>query len=206
MAVRALSAVLLASFFSLSGCAKRAQEDTRPVHEETATAPSASARDFDVPGLEQVSAGELVARMRQAPDKGTLVNAWASWCGPCRREVPMLQRLEAKLKAQGIAVVLVSVDEPADAPKAEAFLRENRIELKTYLAKRPLDVFKRELNSRWPGMLPASFLFDREGKLRYFWGGEAFEKEIVPVVEGFVAGKLVDGEANFGLAPGKVEN
>jgi hypothetical protein len=53
-------------------------------------------------------------------------------------------------------------------------------------------------------MLPATFLYDAAGKLRYFWGGPAYEHEILPVIEGFLAGKTIDGEATFGLAPGHV--
>ena len=55
-------------------------------------------------------------------------------------------------------------------------------------------------------MLPASFLFDKTGKLRYFWGGPVYEEELVEVVDQFLAGTLVDGAARFGLAPGKVEH
>jgi hypothetical protein len=52
-------------------------------------------------------------------------------------------------------------------------------------------------------MIPVSFLFDREGKRRYYFGGEVFEKELIPVLEAFAAGTLVDGEMRFPLAPGK---
>jgi hypothetical protein len=54
-------------------------------------------------------------------------------------------------------------------------------------------------------MIPVSFLFDATGKLRYFWPGEVYEKELVPIVEGFVAGRHIDGTANFGLAPGATQ-
>ena len=52
-------------------------------------------------------------------------------------------------------------------------------------------------------MLPATFLFDGAGKLHYFWGGEAFEKEVVPIVDRLLAGENVDGETRFDLAPGQ---
>ena len=42
-----------------------------------------------------------------------------------------------------------------------------------------------------------------KGKVRYFWGGEAYENELVPIVEGLLAGQPIDGEARFGLAPGQ---
>ena len=78
----------------------------------------------------------------------------------------MLASLARNLAAQSVDVVLVSVDEPDDRNKAEAFLRSFDIKVPAYLAARPLGPFKEGLNPRWPGMLPASFLFDATGKLR----------------------------------------
>jgi hypothetical protein len=49
-------------------------------------------------------------------------------------------------------------------------------------------------------MLPASFLFDASGRLRYYWGGEAFENELVPVLTAFAEGKPIEGEADFQVA------
>lgn len=117
----------------------------------------------------------------------------------------MLQALAANLKPQGVEIVLVSVDEPKDEAKAQSFLKDNGITLKSYLVDGDIGDFKAAINPSWPGMLPASFLFDRSARLIHFWGGEAFENEIVPVVEAFVAGKAVEAETRYGLAPGKVE-
>jgi peroxiredoxin len=117
----------------------------------------------------------------------------------------MLQALAANLKPQGVEVVLVSVDEPKDEAKAQSFLKDNGITLKSYLVEGSVADFKEGINPRWPGMLPASFLFDRSGSLVHFWGGEAFENEIVTVVESFLAGRAVEAETRYGLAPGKVE-
>jgi thiol-disulfide isomerase/thioredoxin len=155
--------------------------------------------------LMHATAAQLLAAIRSSGKKGTMVNAWASWCGPCRREVPMLQALAANLRPQGVEIVLVSVDEPKDEAKAEAFLKDNAITLKSYLVEGSVADFKEGINPNWPGMLPASFLFDRSAKLVHFWGGEAFENEIVPVVESFLAGRPVEAETRYGLAPGKVE-
>src|SRR6185436_19414059 len=130
-------------------------------------------------------------------------NAWATWCGSCEHELPMLQGLADSLASKGVRVLLVSVDEPDDRAQAKAFLVAHGIRLTSYLAARPLGAFKSGMNPRWPGVLPASFLFDGAGKLRYFWGGEAFENEVVPIIEGLLAGKPIDGEAIFQLAPGQ---
>ena len=145
--------------------------------------------------LDSVSAETLLEEVKRLGGKGTLVNAWASWCGPCKHEIPMLQKLAAKLEKDGVHVLLVSLDEPADREKAAAFLTSQKLTLTSYLAERPLGPFKQGMNPRWPGMLPASFLYDANGELRYFWGGEAFEDELVPVLDAFVAGKPIQGEA-----------
>ena len=154
------------------------------------------------PPLETVSAEQLVARIRKLGGKGTLVNAWASWCGPCRRELPTLQKLAPKFAEKGVSIVLVSLDEPGDHQKAEAFLDEEGISLPSFQAARPLGPFKQGMSPSWPGMLPASFLFDAAGTRRYFFGGEAFEQELVPVIDSFVKGTLEETESKFQTAPG----
>jgi thiol-disulfide isomerase/thioredoxin len=190
-----------------SGAAEPAVPETEPTPVASAAAsrsgwPVASAR-APRQTLEVVSAEELLARMRALGNKGTLVSAWASWCGPCKRELPLYQTLAGRFAPRGVQVLLVSVDEIDDREKAELFLAEHGIALKSYLAARPLGPFKLGLNPRWPGMLPASFLFDAGGTLRYYWGGEAFESEVVPVLDAFAAGKPIDGEADFAVAPGQ---
>ena len=117
----------------------------------------------------------------------------------------MLQALSANLKPQGVEVVLVSVDQPKDEAKALSFLKDNAITLKSYVVEGDMRDFKAGINPNWPGMLPASFLFDSGARLVHFWGGEAFENEVVPIVESFLAGRPVEPETHYGLAPGKVQ-
>jgi len=206
-------AILIALVFTLSAC--RARTKPPPAEEKAAAAATASASSEAVAvssapapsrgTLTAISGGELLRQIRASGAKATIVNAWASWCGPCRREIPMLEAMAENLRHQGVSFVLVSVDEPEERPQAEAFLRDHNVTLQSYIAARPLEPFKTALNPRWPGMLPATFLYDGAAKLRYFLGGPAYESEILPIIEGFLAGKTIDGEANFGLAPGRVE-
>jgi thiol-disulfide isomerase/thioredoxin len=60
-----------------------------------------------------------------AGSKVTLVNLWATWCGPCREELPALDKLHNKYKAKGFRVVGLDVDEPVDAVKK--FLAKQKI-------------------------------------------------------------------------------
>ena len=95
-----------------------------------------------------------------------LVNFWATWCEPCREEMPSLQRLQQKFGAQGLRVLAVNVGE--GAPRIRQFLERTPVSL-SILRDADSDVMK-----AWRvRMLPASFLVDRRGMLRYQIVGEA---------------------------------
>jgi thiol-disulfide isomerase/thioredoxin len=157
----------------------------------------------DLASALSVVAGEaLLARIRASKNKGVVVTAFASWCDPCREELPLLNAAAPKIASRGVPIWVVSMDEPDAVPAAKALLDSLHIGLPAFAAAPPLEAFKQAINPRWPGMIPASFLFDASGKLRYFWAGEVYEKELVPVVEGFLAGKHIDGTSDFGNSPG----
>ena len=53
-----------------------------------------------------------------------LLNIWATWCGPCRIEMPSMERLEKRLGPKGLKIVAVSVDDPGMEPRMKAFAEE----------------------------------------------------------------------------------
>jgi len=95
-----------------------------------------------------------------------LVNFWATWCVPCREEMPSLQRLQQKLGGKGFRVLAVNVGE--GAARIRQFLERTPVSLSIV---RDADS---EVMKAWRvRMLPASFLVDRRGMLRYQIVGEA---------------------------------
>jgi thiol-disulfide isomerase/thioredoxin len=169
--------------------------------------PSAATVPLAAPGspLPVVDGSTLLQKIRSSGNKGVVVNAYASWCDPCQHELPMLGRVGPQLAAKGVPIWLVSVDDPDGFSAAKTLLETLHVELPSFGAAPPLQAFKLALNPKWPGMIPVSFLFDATGKLRYFWAGEVYEKELVPVVAGFLAGKHIDGVSDFGTAPGATQ-
>lgn len=114
----------------------------------------------------------------------------------------MLRSLSDNLKGQGVGVLLISVDEPEADAEVARMLKQEGFSPPFYVAARPLGPFKLALHPSWPGVIPATFLFDAAARRRYFWGGPVYDHELLPIVEGFVAGKPIDGEARYDLAPG----
>jgi thiol-disulfide isomerase/thioredoxin len=154
-------------------------------------------------GFVALGAEGLLRRIEHTRAKGVVVNVWASWCGSCKGDLPILVGLR-KTFGTDIDVLLVSVDDDSGLPKAAEMLRGFGAPPPNFVVDEPLDVFKPAMNPRWPGMLPATFLFDPAGKLRYFWGGPVHEDELTPLLHRYLSGEHIDGEADYTLAPGAV--
>jgi thiol-disulfide isomerase/thioredoxin len=129
---------------------------------------------------------ENVYRKLLAEHRGkvVLVNFWATWCEPCREEMPHLAALEARFRGRGFTLITVSADEPEQEAEALAFLRKHRIPFPAYLKKVSNDDrFITFVDEKWSGALPASFLFDRGGVKRRSFIGEAEIQELTAEVE-----------------------
>ncbi|MGO9093872.1 MAG: TlpA family protein disulfide reductase [Bryobacteraceae bacterium] len=101
-----------------------------------------------------------------------LLDFWATWCAPCRAEMPQLVALESRYRARGLKLIAISCDEPEQEAGALEFLRKQRVPMPGYI-KRPRDDdrFINAIDPKWSGQLPALFLYDRQGaKARSFFG------------------------------------
>ncbi len=115
--------------------------------------------------------------------KVVLVDFWATWCVPCRKEMPLVAKLEAKLKAKGFVVVTISSDELDNEPAARAYLKEAGITTTGYIkAPKDDDAFIRQIDPKWGGELPALVLYDKTGKKVKIWKGETAIAEIETAV------------------------
>ena len=102
-----------------------------------------------------------------------LVDFWATYCVPCRAEMPQLVRLAALYRARGLELVTVSCDEPEQEAGAVAFLEKNGTPAPHYVKRAANDDrFIDSIDRKWSGALPALFLYDRQGKLVKSFVGE----------------------------------
>ncbi len=125
------------------------------------------------PTIEPITAAQLQELIGKHQGDAVLLNVWATWCIPCREEMPLLLKLHQEYGKRGLKLLLISADAAADLPDAQRFLAELGVSFLTYNKHEKDETFINSLESRWTGALPATFIFDPEGKLRYFWEGEA---------------------------------
>lgn len=122
------------------------------------------------------SAGPLVTltidgvrrQIQQAAGRVLLVHAWATWCAPCLYELPEFDRIAAKASARGARVLALAVDtEYGDIARVATVLRERAPHLAPVIVDYGgKNEFFRLFSIDWSGSIPATFVFDRSGKLQ----------------------------------------
>jgi len=120
---------------------------------------------FDGPDGQPMTLGDL-------RDKVLLVNLWATWCAPCRAEMPALDALQAKMGGDEFEVVAVNVDTGGDE-KPKKFLAETGGKNLAYYRDETLELFN-DLKRRGLALgLPVTLLVDRGGCLLAHMNGPA---------------------------------
>lgn len=124
-------------------------------------APQSRAPDFEL-----VTLDGQPARLSNLRGKVVLLNFWATWCPPCKAEMPDLEAIYREYgDAQGLVVVGVNYEE--DAAPVEAFVRERGLSFPVWLDRKGEAAAKLGVRG-----LPVSFIIDREGYVLDAWNGQ----------------------------------
>jgi len=97
--------------------------------------------------------------LKQWLGKVTVLNFWAPWCPPCRKEIPGFIRLQERLGAQGLQIIGVALDEP---DKVQAYVDEAGMDYPILLGGMQAVELGQAAGNRLGG-LPYSVVFDRQG-------------------------------------------
>jgi thiol-disulfide isomerase/thioredoxin len=162
---RQLSLVILclALFLQFSGLVLAAEAEISPE---------------DIPTMD---AGELLALVAEEKGKVIVINIFASWCPPCRDEIPVLVNLRREYPVDSLLLIGISVDRE---PKALAnYMGEMRMNYPVYLAK---DDFMRKVGVK---AVPQLLIYGKSGKLEVNHVGLADEEDLEANLKEFLEAK-----------------
>ena len=137
-----------------------------------ALAPASPAPDFTLHSMDGPN-----LRLKEQRGRVVMVNFWATWCGPCRQEMPQLNRLYEKYKASGFVLLGVNVDD--DQRKAAEVAGKLGVTFPVLL-----DTDKTVSKLYDLSTMPSTVIIDRDGKIRYVHRGyvsgyeDNYEKQI----------------------------
>jgi peroxiredoxin len=93
-----------------------------------------------------------------------MLNFWATWCGPCQQEMPLLDQMYKKYKPAGFTLIGVNVDK--DAPPVKALLARKPVSFPVFL-----DPASQVSKAYHVDEMPSSVIIDRKGEIRYIHRG-----------------------------------
>ena len=142
-------------------------------------------REIDLEGLK---------KLLQRDPKDTrplLINFWATWCDGCREEFPDLVKIDNDYRAKGLNFISVSLDEVTDIKtRVPDFLKEMKAQMPVVL----LNVNDPEpaihaVDEKWDGALPATYLYDKDGKVVFKYFGRIKPEELRSAIDRLVGSK-----------------
>ena len=136
----------------------------------TAAAPPVSDNTADLPAFTLQNANGNTINLQDLKGKKVFVNLWASWCPPCRREMPSIEKLAKTVDSSKVSFVMLSLDDNFD--KALTFVKQQKLSLPVYYPAGNLPILF-NVNS-----IPTTFIFDENGKLiRRIDGGNDYDSQ-----------------------------
>ena len=150
-----------------------------PVDGTDVTGYASDVREINLDGLKKILE-------RDPKDiRPLLINFWATWCDPCREEFPDLVKLDADYQNKGLNFISVSLDDITDI-KSEVpkFLSQMKATMPVVLlnVKDPDPAIK-IVDPTWGGDLPATFLFDKDGKIVFKHFGKIKPDELRTAID-----------------------
>ncbi|MBN1571147.1 MAG: redoxin family protein [Acidobacteria bacterium] len=128
-----------------------------------------SGKSLEIPQFSLQDQNGTTWTLDRLKGKTTLINIWATWCGPCRAELPLIQKLYEQIKdREDIQVITLNTDE--DASLVQPYLKENKLTVPSLFARDFVNAFSKPMG------IPLTWISDTSGTIRWEslgFGGES---------------------------------
>jgi thiol-disulfide isomerase/thioredoxin len=134
--------------------------------------------------VEVVKFADLQSKMLSVEAPLTVFNFWATWCGPCIKELPHFDELESQ--NENIKVYLVSLDFPNQLEKVNNFVNKRSLKSEVlFLDEKDPDDYMPKVSNEWTGAIPATLFVTDLGKT-YFHEKAFTKQELEEVVNKYL--------------------
>lgn len=140
-----------------------------------------------IPALAQpkvVKLKEIEGILKTASDQIQVVNFWATWCGPCIKEMPLLENLGKQRTDIKVTLVSLDLDMDANPDKVFKFVERKAIQSTVWiLDETDPNTWINKIDKTWSGSLPATLVVNTKTGKRSFLGKELKEGELETMIE-----------------------
>lgn len=171
--LRISSLIIFCLIVALSACKKAENQQNSVVAAEKSPAPEIAVQSL---------ADSSTAKLADFKGKVVMLNFWATWCPPCREEIPSMMKLNAAMAGKPFKMIAVSIDE-GGKPAIESFFKESGFSLPTYT-----DASGAAAKAYGITGVPETFIIDKQGVLvKKVVGGAPWNSpEVMAFLEGLM--------------------
>ena len=149
--------LLFAILLIFNSCKKEVNKETNKEFENKITS------------VESFNYKQLKPLLEKKDNKTYIINFWATWCGPCIKELPYFEKINKEFASQNVEVLLVSLDFPKQVDKKLIpFINKKQLQSKVVLLDDVNeDVWIKAIDSTWSGAIPATIIYNKNKRKFY---------------------------------------
>ena len=156
---------------------------------------------FPPPKLELQTLKKEPAKLSDYRGQIIVLNFWATWCIPCRKEMPLFVELQNEYGPKGVQFIAASTDPVKEKKKVEKFAKQYNINFPIWTGATADDQDGMELGT----LLPATAVFDTNGKRIFRIIGEASREVLTPRLDYLLSNRMDSMPQELSLPPGMTE-